>query len=135
MGLIGDILMLPIRLIKLPIKLWTLPLRIPGRIIFGSKKDQAAAQIAKDKAEKEAEKAAFEKEKQEMREKASGPVPFFMSGNPDDMATVCKFLPADLKDEKVKSICAAAKRSGGSRRVKRSGRRKTRRFKKILMRK
>jgi len=105
------------------------------RLIFGSKKDQAEAQIAKDKADKEAEKAAFEKEKKEMREKAGGPVPFFMSGNPDDMATVCKFLPADLKDEKVKSICAAAKKSGGSRRVKQSGRRFTRRIKKILRRK
>jgi hypothetical protein len=111
MGIIGDIINLPIRLIKIPFKILALPVRIPMHIIFGSKKDQLAKERAKEKAE-------FEKQKSELQNKAT---PFFMSGNPDDMAILCKNLPPDIKDEKIKAICALAKKSGGS---------KTRRLKK-----
>ena len=125
MGIIGDIINLPIRLIKIPFKIMALPVRIPMHILFGSKKDQLAKERAKEKAE-------FEKQKDELRNKAT---PFFMSGNPDDMAVLCKNLPSDIKDERIKGICASARKSGGSRRAKRSIRRKTRRIKKILKRK
>ena len=128
MGIIGDIIGLPIRLIKLPFKFMALPVRIPMHIIFGSKKDQLEKQRAKEKAD-------MEKRMDEVRNKAT---PFFMSGKPDDLENVCKHLPSDLQDEKVKAICAAAKRGGArrskrSRQSKRSCRRKT--FKKILQRK
>jgi hypothetical protein len=121
MGIIGDIINLPIRLIKIPFKILALPVRIPMHIIFGSKKDQLAK-----------EKADMEKQMDEVRNKAT---PFFMSGNPDDVAFLCKNLPSNMKDDRIKGICASARRSGGSRRAKRSIRRKTRRIKKILKRK
>lgn len=135
MGLIGDILMLPIRLIKLPFKFMALPLRLPGRIIFGSKKDREQGEQAKAREAIEKERKDFEREQKEKRDNAPTALPIFMSGHPDDMDAVCKHLPSDLKDDKVKAICASAKRLGGSRRAKRSIRRKTRRFKKILRRK
>lgn len=131
MGIIGDIINLPIRIIKLPFKFLALPVRIPMHIIFGSKKDQLEGQRAKEKAE-------LEKEKQQIRDSAPKAIPFFMSGRPDDLENVCKSVDLEKADEKTKAICAAAKKGGArqsrkSKRSKRSGRRKT--FKKILRRK
>jgi hypothetical protein len=122
MGLIGDILYLPIRLAKIPLKILTFPLRVPGRIIFGSKKDQLER-------ERITEKQELEKEKKQMKEKGGAPVPFYMSGNPDDMKTVCKHIDMNKADEKSKSICASVK-EGGSRKRKRKNRGKTRKGRK-----
>jgi len=128
MGIIGDIINLPIRLIKIPFKIMALPVRIPMHILFGSKKDRLEKERAKEKED-------IEKERKQIQDSAPKAIPFFMSGRPDDLENVCKHLPPNLQDEKVKAICALAKKGGArrSRRVKRSGRRKT--FKKILRKK
>ena len=107
MGIIGDIINLPIRIIKLPFKFLALPVRIPMHIIFGSKKDQLEKQRAKEKAD-------LEKEKQRILDSAPKAIPFFMSGNPEYLDTVCKSVDLNSANEKTKAICATAKK-GGSR--------------------
>ena len=120
MGLIGDILYLPIRLIKLPFKFWLLPFRIPGRILYGSKKDQLERERAQ-------QKESMVKEKEEVQKDAAKPVPFYVSGNPDDMKTVCGTVDMSIASDKIKRICA---QGGGSKKKKRSkGRGKTRKGK------
>jgi hypothetical protein len=131
MGIIGDIIGLPIRLIKIPFKILALPVRIPMHIIFGSKKDQLAKERAKEKAD-------LEKEKKAIQDSAPKAIPFFMSGRPEDLENVCKSVDLEKADEKTKAICAVAKKGGvrqsrQSKRSKRSGRRRT--FKKILRKK
>ena len=115
MGLLGDILMLPIRVIKLPFKVWALPFRLPLRLIFGSKKDQLESERASEKAAIEKEKKDMLKEREAEREK-SKVIPFYMSGHPDDMKAVCSAVDLIKADDKTKAICASAK--GGSRKGK-----------------
>jgi len=119
MGIIGDIINLPIRIIKLPFKFLALPVRIPMHIIFGSKKDQLERQRANEKAE-------LEKEKQRILDSVPKAIPFFMSGKPDDLENVCKSVDLNSANEKTKAICAAAKKGGGSR-----TRRLKKRFRKV----
>jgi len=120
MGLIGDILNLPIRLIKLPFKFWLLPFRIPGRILYGSKKDQLER-------ERTHQKETLVKEKEVIQKDAAKPVPFYVSGNPDDIKAVCGLVDMSNASDKIKRICA--QEGGKSKRRRRKGRGKTRKGK------
>ena len=93
MGLIGDILYLPIRII-------TFPIRFPYQLLFGSSKE-------------ESKEHGSEKTKE-----GKGPmaIPFYMSGNPDDMKKVCASVDLHKADEAVKAICSQQK---GGRRTRR----------------
>jgi hypothetical protein len=93
MGIIGDILYLPIRII-------TFPIRFPYQLLFGSSKEDSKEHGSEKKKE----------------EKAPTALRVYMSGNPDDMIKVCASVDLHKANEAVKAICSQQK---GGRKTKR----------------
>ena len=120
MGIIGDILNIPIRILKIPFKIMLLPAKTAWHVVFGSKEYQVEQ-------EKAAEKKKFEEKREELLLKAQAPAPFYMSGHPDDMKAVCKMVDLTKADEKVQAICKAQK---GGRKGSKTRRRRVKKYKK-----
>ena len=108
MGIIGDIINMPIRVLKIPLKVVALPLKIGWHIIFGSKKDQMEQ-------EKQNIRDEFEKKKEALQ----APVPFYLS-DPGDVKVVCAAVDPETASKEIKGIC---KMAGGRTRRLRRGRR------------
>jgi hypothetical protein len=105
MGIVGDIINIPIRIAKLPLKVVALPLKIGWHLIFGSKKDQMER-------EKQSIRDEFEKKKESLQ----APVPFYMS-DPGDVKVVCGAVDSETASKEVKGICKMA--GGRTRRLRR----------------
>jgi hypothetical protein len=106
MGIIGDIINIPIRVLKLPLKVVAHPLKIGWHIIFGSKKDQMEQ-------EKQNIRDEFEKKKEALQ----APVPFYLS-DPGDVKVVCAAVDPETASKEIKGIC---KMAGGRTRRLRKG--------------
>ena len=124
MGIVGDIINIPIRILKLPFKIILSPAKIAWHVIFGSKKEQIEQAHADEKA---AEKKKFEEKREELLLKAQAPAPFYMSGHPDDMKAVCGLVDLTKADEKVQAICKAQK---GGRKGSKTRRKRVKKYKK-----
>ena len=105
MGIIGDIINIPIRILKLPLKVVALPLKIGWHVIFGSKKDQMEQ-------EKQNIRDEFEKKKEALQ----APVPFYLS-DPGDVKVVCAAVDPVTASKEIKGICKMA--GGRTRRLRR----------------